>query len=157
VLSGVPKFGRIDGYQNEDQSMPDPKFDDYEIEVIRFLAARFDSGTRTIIHKEFPRAAEVGNSIVVGIIRRLSVRGYLDWEDHQVFGPQFIIRPDILDLVHRLDNPPPVDHWENLTVWFKSKRWSLPLLVLFLGLPALYAWVQAFLGLVKLVFVGPTP
>jgi len=41
------------------------------------------------------------------------------------------------------------DRWDEATKWFRSKRWSLPFLVLLVGLPALKGWVDVIKGLLE--------
>lgn len=66
------------------------------------------------------------------------------------------IDPTILEVVHSLDHPTPPDHWQNLSVWFRSKPWSLPVLLIFFGVPAIAVWGQGLVWVLQYLGILPT-
>jgi hypothetical protein len=133
--------------------------DDYEKEIVRHLAKQFNEGTLNAYEASWPRAKENGQR-AFQIRNRFVGLGWLYWDESETGLPQSLrhrfgggrslkIDPTILEVVHYLDNPPPPDHWQNLTVWFRSKWWSLPVLLIAFGVPALWSWVQVLRGLLE--------
>lgn len=51
------------------------------------------------------------------------------------------ISGEIIEIVHELDNPPPRHRWEEWATWFHSKWWSIPVRIVFVGLPALVGYI----------------
>ena len=112
-------------------------FNEYEIELVRFFAQRSTGGEEIVNMKEVPRYDEVGKEKVYHIRKRFTdyglLKGYSS-EDVEVL-------PTVLELVQQWDNPPLPDYRDKMTKWFWSKRWSMVVYVLVVGLPALLGWV----------------
>jgi hypothetical protein len=147
--------------------MPDPNFDDYEIDALHRIAAHFHSGHSDLF--EFERTerdregepdgqidGERDESRFAKLQRRLLAYGFLYTETVARMRIS-CIHPELAELVHRIDNPPPVDYWENLTVWFKSRWWSLPVMFVFVVLPALLFYISMFYQLLNYLLSGQPP
>ncbi len=61
-----------------------------------------------------------------------------------------------LKFLHNLDNPPPKDYWADITVWFKSKWWSIPFFVLIVVIPLIVSWIEITGWIVELL-TTPSP
>ena len=62
-------------------------------------------------------------------------------------GSAWEARPEIIQLAEQIAAPPVRDYPAELRIWFRSKRWSVLVLVVFVGLPALYAYAEMLGGL----------
>lgn len=63
-----------------------------------------------------------------------------------------LITEEGLRFLHLYDNPPPKDYWAEKLKWFRSKRWSLPILVLTVVVPLLTSWLQIIEWIIRLWF-----
>ena len=111
---------------------------DYEEEVVRFLAERFDRGGNRVELSEFPRYEEVGEQEVYKVIGRFENFHWLESEACS----SWHIPASILTVAIELDNPPEKDYWKWVITWFRSKWWSIPVLVIVVGLPALVGYAS---------------
>lgn len=114
------------------------EFSEYEQEVIHFLAKHFSEKDQHVEFSEFPHFEELGRNKILEVAERLARFGLL--EDHT--NRSMTILPGVIDVAEKLNNPPVRDRWEETTKWFRSKWWSLPVLGLLVGLPALKGWVD---------------
>lgn len=48
--------------------------------------------------------------------------------------PALMLTPEGLAQVREFENRPPPDHWKDIVVWFRSKRWSVPVVLIGVGL-----------------------
>jgi hypothetical protein len=55
----------------------------------------------------------------------------------------FHVTPLLVESIHALDNQPPVDQWERVKTWFYSRKWSIPVVVVVIGVPILVGWRTA--------------
>lgn len=111
-----------------------PDLNDYEKEVVRFLAKRFDRGGKRVGETEFPRYEEVGQQEVYNVIARFE--NNFCWLDSETIS-SWTISPEILDVVHQLDHPPPKDYPKQVETWFRGMWWSVP----FVYFPALVGYM----------------
>jgi hypothetical protein len=131
------------------------KLDEYEKEVVRHLAQRFNEGELYTSEAKWPRANE-NCERAFQIRNRFEGLGWLYWESGgSFFAPSLRIHPTLLEVVHDLENPPRPDLWAEWTAWFRSKWWSLPVLLVFLGVPAIAGWVQGLIWLLQYMGVIP--
>jgi hypothetical protein len=118
-------------------------FSDYEKELLRCCAQHYAEDPDEVLCTDLPRFTELGFDKISPVLNRLIhfalIRGYSD-KSIKVF-------PACLELVHAWDNPPLRNRWDEATKWFQSKWWSLPVLVFFVGLPAIVTWI----GMVKTI------
>ena len=121
-----------------------------EEEVVRFLAKRFhDGGSRISVselvqNKKFNLDEEKAELIIARFIN-------FDWIQNDSY-QAFAITPLIMGVADQIENPIPVDYWRKLSIWFRSKWWSIPFLVLFFVVPALVHWAEMFLKLIRFVW-----
>jgi len=115
-----------------------PDLNDYEKEVVRFLAKHYDEKGDLVSYSEFPNFEELGEKGVSRETDRLMRYGLLS--SFSSDGPR--IEPTVLEVVHDLDHPPPKDLWKDRIAWFRSKWWSIPFLVLAIGLPLIVQGVE---------------
>ncbi len=111
---------------------------DREQEVARWLAKRFEKGGNlfdiTSLCAEFRISQEEGLSI----IQRFDRYGFIS----AVSSTTAEIEPTVMDVVDQLENPPLRDYWAELAAWFRSKRWSVLVVILLIVLPLLVQWVE---------------
>jgi hypothetical protein len=135
-------------------TMGEPILDDYEKELVRFFAQRYVAHKEFVNYSEFPRFDEVGERTINVARRRLKEAGLIEG----MHTTQIKALATCVDLAKRWDNPPPEplpDYRDKVTKWFWSKWWSLPVLILIVGLPVLVTWI----GMIKtvLAWVGIAP
>jgi len=131
--------------------MNEPHLDDYEKEVVRFLAEKCDDewGEWDVVHmKEFPRFKEVGKDRVQTVTKGLLKRGLLT-RRASLLEDGLYISCDVHDLVLLLANPPPADYWKSVITWFRSRWWSIPVLVIAVLLPLMVQWVEMIKTLLR--------
>ncbi len=117
--------------------MAEPILDDYEKELVRFFAQRDREHQEVVSREELPRHHEVDDHTEAVALNRIDEAGLIDLFTRS----QVKVLPACVELVHAWDNPPLPDYRDKVTKWFWSKRWSLPVLVVFVGLPALVTWI----------------
>jgi hypothetical protein len=128
-------------------AMNGPFLDDYEQELVRWLAQKYLAHEGGMISvADFPRYEEIGKDRAFDARKRLTdsglIEGVASWE--------IDVLPACVELVQQWDNPPlePLpDYRDKLSKWFWSKPWSIPVLVVLVGLPAIVTWI----GMVKTV------
>ena len=108
---------------------------EYEVLVVRFLASQFHE-SQYLGYNQFPAPKNPGEHRAA--IDRLMRFGFI--VGHTTGSCEILEK--CLETVEAWDNPPLPDRWDEATKWFRSKRWSLPILVLAVGLPALKGWVD---------------
>ena len=121
--------------------MTQPDWNDYEKELIRFLAKHYDEKGKIIEFSEVPHFDEPGQKGVPREIDRLKRYGLL--LDFGITG--YKIRPAVLEVAHELDNPPPKDYPKQVEPWVRSHWWS----ILLLGLPALVGYIAMLQALLQ--------
>lgn len=120
-------------------SMPiQMEFDDYDVEVIRHLSALFHKGTEWIDLELFPRYEEVGQERVFRLIARFTQYGFLESQSCS----SWLILTPVAEAAYKLDNPPPKDYWADIVKWFRSRPWSVPVVLFIVGLPLIVSWIQ---------------
>ncbi len=123
--------------------MAEPVLDDYERELVRFFAQRYLDHRQHVMLDELPGRDFAGGKRTLPAIERI-----IEAKLIEPFTTSSVMAlPDCVELVRRWDNPPVRDRWEETTKWFRSKAWSLPVLVLAVGLPAIVTWI----GMVRTV------
>jgi hypothetical protein len=122
-------------------------FSDSEVATLRFLADYLRNGCDWCGLSELPCASEIGEEQTRNRIEKFRVAGLVDWDSSDTFE----IRPRLLEVMDQIDNPAPRDYWAEWTVWFCSRWWSLPVLVVFVAIPAIYEWVEMLTAFVAWV------
>ena len=130
--------------------MEEPLLDDYEKECVRFFAERYRSHKEIINHEEFPRYNEVGRQKVLDARKRIREACLIAGFHTEAIK----VLPRCVEIVQQWDNPPLRDRWDEVTKWFRSKPWSLPVLVLLVGLPALKGWVDVLKAILEWMIPG---
>lgn len=131
--------------------MAEPVLDDYEKELVRFFAQRCREHHELVERTELPRHQEVDDHTEAVALNRLD-----EAELISIFTrSQVKVLPACVELVQAWDNPPLPDYRDKATKWFWSKWWSLPVWLVFVGLPALVGYIVMlktileWLGIVK--------
>jgi len=84
------------------------------------------------------------------LISRLDSLGLVDVVEADGFAyPAVRGEPELASIIQSLDNPPPKDYWKSLTVWFRSKWWSIPVFIVTVVLPAVVGYVELVQKVVK--------
>jgi hypothetical protein len=113
-------------------------FSNFEKELLRFCAQCYCEKPDEVAYKDLPGYKDPGYDKIQPVLSRLIqlklLRGFSD--------KAIKVLPGCVELVHTWENPPLPDRWGEATKWFRSKRWSLPVLVIAVGLPALKGWVD---------------
>jgi len=109
-----------------------------EEKIIRHLHRRYMSGAAWFTYNEaIPSDAEITQEEFMHLLGRLYSGGFLIKDE----GSPPTIAPSICDLVEALDNPPPPDYRDKLSKWFWSKRWSIGVYLLVVGVPAAVGYI----------------
>ena len=117
--------------------MPKVFFSDYEQEAIRHLAKCYSDGGKSMCLAWFPRFKELGEEKVRHVADRLANFGMFKWDSTD--SGEILVH--VLDVAEQIDHPPLRDRWDEATKWYRSKWWSLPVLVVVVGLPAIVTWI----------------
>jgi hypothetical protein len=115
-----------------------------EQDILLFCAKQFDSGQPRIYANQLP-GFERSQSEVEAAIDRFANFGWLKWETNV----GLLIYSDVMGIAHRLNNPPPRDYWQQISIWFRSKPWSVPVFVALVTLPLLVTWVEMIATLLR--------
>jgi hypothetical protein len=125
--------------------MANVKLNEYEVQLVRFFAKHYEEKDRWVALADIPDFAD--KEKFGAAYDRLIRFGYVISDS----SCGLEILPPCLEAVETWDNPPLPDRWDEATKWFRSKRWSLPVLVLAVGLPALKGWVDVIKMLLEWV------
>ena len=109
------------------------ELNDYEKEVVRFLARLFDQGGNWFGLTALPRYKELGQDEAYRVIARFQNFGWIDQDSSS----SWTISRTILDIAEELDHPPRKDYPKQVETWFRGKSWSVPFWLVLLGLSAL--------------------
>ena len=122
------------------------KVSEKEIEVLQDLSRNFHNGNVHVRFDSLPSVSNLTESEKQVIRQRFLTYGFTDGGDS---GTEIISVEghEYLDYLH---NPPLKDYWEEYTAWFKSKRWSIPVLLLVVGVPLLTSWLQIVQWILRL-------
>jgi hypothetical protein len=113
---------------------------DYEKEVVLFLAERWESpdqDLKEILVKEFPHYSKDSAALVNQVIEQFIANNWLE-----NYHPGVRVKSAIREVAHELRNPPLIDYWASLATWFRSKWWSVPVMLVVVGLPAIYGYYE---------------
>lgn len=117
----------------------------FEKETALFLAERWESpdqDMKEIRLNEFPGYSKETATTINQMVEQFIAYGWL-----KNFHPGVQIQPAIREVAHALRNPPSVDYWARLATWFRSKWWSVPVMFVVVGLPAVYGYYKMILKL----------
>jgi hypothetical protein len=135
-------------------AMTEPTLDDYEKELVRFFAQRYLDHQGVVGRGELPRQKELDEHREAVALNRLDNAGLIDI----VSRSEVKVLPACVKVAQRWDNPPPAplpDYRDRLSKWFWSKRWSLGVYALVVGLPAALGYlvmvktICEWLGIIK--------
>ena len=114
------------------------KISDEEKAFFIMLADRYLQGGKYVHLREFPVSANADQSVAMNLGLRYVNLGIL----RPFTESQFEIPDKIVEIAHQLKNPPPKDYWADISTWFRSKPWSIPVFFVLIALPLLVQWVQ---------------
>ncbi|HEX3598997.1 MAG TPA: hypothetical protein VHU84_02570 [Lacipirellulaceae bacterium] len=114
-------------------------FSNSEEKLIRALAKRRDQGGSRFGTDEIASFFDNDDHFAYGVAQRLVNYGMLSMGDCI---DEWRIESSVLDAVHQWDHSDPKDYWKSVTRWFKSKWWSIPVLLVFVCLPLLVKWIE---------------
>jgi hypothetical protein len=106
------------------------EFNEYEVQLVRFFAKFYTDEGRYCPFGAIPGYKE-DRAKFGAAFDRLS---RFNFAKGHTSGSLEVL-PKCLEEVEAWDNPPVPDRWDEATKWLRSKRWSLPLLVVGVGLP----------------------
>lgn len=117
----------------------DVKFSGEEARVIAILAEHFDKSGGIIQL----------NKVDVGVDNETFIEMLYRFQRYEMVtrmtmgGEVWEICPNLLTVANQLSAPkPPHDYWKALETWFRSRWWSLPVLLAFVGLPLVVSYIQ---------------
>ena len=116
-----------------------------EKQFILMLADRFLQGVKHVQSKDFPVPPNSDPSVASNLGRRYANLGILKC----IGEPLYEIQDKVVEYAHQLNNPPLKDYWADIANWFRSKPWSVPVLLVLVCLPLLVQWVQMILYLLN--------
>jgi hypothetical protein len=70
---------------------------------------------------------------------------------------EWAVLPLAAQVAHRIKNPPRRDYRNDLASWFWSKPWSIPVRIVFVGLPAVYGYFRMVADISAWLAAGDTP
>jgi hypothetical protein len=123
--------------------MEEPILDDYEKELVRFCDQRFFAGKEDVVLEEVPGYSADTKKKNLDALNGLISAGAIS----KLADGIFRVEPKCVEIRKRLDNPPPIDRWDEATKWLRSKRWTLPLLVVGVALPL----IKGYWDLISLI------
>ena len=82
----------------------------------------------------------------IGVLKRVL------YNPHGGFG-RHIIQVGVVSAVWQADHQAPPDHWNKIVIWFRARRWSVPLIAVVVLAPALVGYVAMLQTLLKWVGV----
>ncbi len=118
----------------------EPILDDYEKELVRWLAQRFLARNEHVNETEFPRYAELGIQKIHAARKQIREAGLI--EGTSMYSIKVL--PACVELVRKWDTPPlgPLpDYRDKVSKWFWSKPWSIGVYVIVVALPAALGYV----------------
>ena len=134
-----------------------PRLDDDEKDVLRYLAQRFHNGEKFAGLGDYPRYGELGEKRMKVIVRKFCNYEWLHLRKKEIGGViwdrSYEIDGLLLEAVEQLDNPPPKDYWKGVTVWFKSKPWSIPVFLVLVATPLVATWFDLIAKVLRWVGV----
>lgn len=127
--------------------MDGPVFEPTKVEtdILREMARHFDSGQQMSETASLKGWSHLSDEERRPIILRLMNFTQIKIRSHSAIS----ITDDGRQTIHRLDHPAPTDYPATANAWFRSRKWSIPLLVLVVGVPALWKWVEMVVELLK--------
>jgi hypothetical protein len=111
---------------------------DHERECLLFLARLYDSGHTRAQIKSFPRHDQLGKEAIHNVIVRFRKYGFIDWDSNVAV----TIYGTVVDAAHQIEKPPPPDYWHDIQIWFQAWPWSIPVVVVAVGLPLIVEWIR---------------
>ena len=107
-----------------------------DAEVLRYLAEKYHEAEFHVQFRSIPAVQKMPADVQRQTRIKLGKYGLIK----RVTNESVEITEQGQNEVDRIDNPPPKDHWADTLIWFRSKRWSIPVMVLLVGLPALVGY-----------------
>lgn len=92
---------------------------------------------KVILFKDFPRYSKGNAALVNQVIEQFRAYGWL-----KNYHPGVRVESEIREIAHELRNPPPKDSWASVSARFRSKWWSVPIMVVVVALPAIYGYYE---------------
>ena len=130
--------------------MDEPILDERERGIVRRFAQRYLDHQEDIEYEAFEEEFRLNAHEHLRLVNRLKDKGLIA---SGIADGDIRVLPRCVELVRLWDAPPPMrDRWDEATKWFRSKWWSLPLLALAVGVPAIKGWIDfvaTVLGWVK--------
>ena len=114
------------------------ELNEYEVELVRFFANHYTEKGDIVAYEDFPKCKELGINQLIRLTDRLELFGLM--ESHSSSTAK--IPSTVLGLVQQWDNPPLPDYRDKITKWFWSKPWSIPVLVVAVGIPIAIEWIK---------------
>jgi len=122
-----------------------PTLDEYEEELLRFLAGQYTSGKYYVLRAALPHHQEDEHREVSTLIK------FDRWGFIKIVSSLLTVQvfEQAVEHLDALDHPPPRDRWQEVKTWFKSKWWSIPVFVLaaIVGLLAMLKAVLEWFGI----------
>lgn len=115
------------------------RFDPCEQDILRYLAKQFSGGEARVSIKAIPHYQEQDHSKASRIVQKFENLRLVEWKSNMSFD----VLPGVLDVIDQLDTPPQEDYRKKAETWFWSKPWSIVVLILLVGIPAIVGYIEA--------------
>ena len=102
------------------------------------LEAKYLLGNKHITKKDFPDSKASDSDMALNFGRRFENLGLL----HGTVEGKYEIQKKVVTVAHKLKHPPTKDYWITIGIWFRSKWWSIPFLLVMIGTPLVAQWIQ---------------
>lgn len=118
-------------------------FTDAEQQAIRQICESYNSSNEI----EVPRNTPIHIDRV--LVNKLSKLKCV-WSEHS-HGISFNAK--IMELKEELNEP--IDQWERLTTWFRSRKWAIPVGLVVIGLPLAKGYIEMFQWVINAILGTP--
>ncbi len=127
-------------------------FDDNDAKVIAFLVDHFDGNGRHVDVKDIVASTKIGYEEIVRILERFSNYELVERLTHG--GSLWAVEPGLLSVAVQLRTKPERDYPKDFEKWFRGKWWSVPVQIIFVGLPAFVGYIAMLRAILAWFGIG---
>lgn len=120
---------------------------DDEQKIILLLADHYDNSGHYINFSQITEEVHLEVDAVQKFLHRMSRYNLVESRD--LSNSMWEIKAKTVEIAHQIRSPEPRDYWKGATTWFRSRWWSLPVLMVFVGLPIIVTYIQMLVTILK--------
>ena len=113
-------------------------YNEQETDILYWFGEQYDVGNVKLHFTEMPQFKKLERKGLIPILNRFECYGLIECKGNTCV----ILQPSILHEIDRLKNPPPRDYWKEISIWFRSRPWSIPVFVVLVVLPLIVQWIE---------------